>query len=518
MSAATSQLPIPDEAKMRDGEEIENYFSAPLKPLQYREKEWIEINDINQGNYNSGRVRFDTLNNLHDFLLWSKAYVLMHLRFVSSDGGNAYTNATELALRDGVASIVHGLILKINDTKVQSTDELSFMQHIRNVYEDMSCYESGVGIESYRAMDKMKRPVISVVAGANTVEPSGLDDVVGNQDTTYNGGYVLRKEHFRKNAVWVAGDTAWDLQVRVPLAEVSPVFRALNMPMNNLRMDIELSINGVGNVSNHVMYTVAGADAVRQPATVTIKDGGERPILYVPAVEFDSATLADIRSEQDPSKHPNGNWKVFKFMNHEHYERFYDAGDVDAGSNLSETITPGLRNVKKVHVVGMSRTTWTDAAGTGHTVVKTTDNPQHVGYFADVALRDVDLILDNRGFYDRPIDDDYLAYNQLVKENMRSDGYDKSCSPSISYDDFKTLRRYYSFDITRNRNIQSDANKKVAIDFKAKKGVVIADPRTAREQVSFSPDAAPWDLHFFVEYETVFKINLVNGSCVVTDK
>lgn len=509
-----AETSIYEEANMRDAQEIMNYFETPEKSLQYREKEMIEIQDINLGNYTSARINFSTQNNLHDFLLWSKAYVTFELKFVSADGGNAYTAGTELALRDGVSSLVYGLILKINDTTVQKTLDLPLMNHIRSVYGDLGCYDRDCGAEEHRAYDRVIDPEVTDVAGANVVTNSGTDADITS--ITYNEGYDKRRQFFKRNSYFLTGDASWNLECRVPLTAISPVFRALNMPMNNLQMDIELAITGAGPAGgSSVCYTVAGAtDSLRNEATVTIQSN-PRPRLWVPAVEFDADTMSDIRAQQDPSKHPNGNWKVFKFENHESYLK--PLGVLVAGAPINETVTPGLRNVTSVHVLGQSRSAYTNAVG-GNSLKPMLDNPQHVGYWSDFAMTGVDLIVDNRGFFERPIDDDHLAYNQLVKEHMRGDGYDKACCSRPSFEEFRSVRRYYSFPLGRNRNIQADANKKVAIDFRAKRADALVTPRTNITQNSYSPLAASVDLRFLLAYTTIFKVNLVNGTTVVTDK
>src|SRR5437879_11446519 len=120
---------------MTDSELISNLTGDSNVLMEFSERQWVWLPDNNQGSYTSGRLEFDTTSMKNSWILWNTAFIQVPIRIVSGTGTNAYTAATRVALRNSVASLIWGMVVFCNDTKVTQPQYVGLMSQIRRLVD-----------------------------------------------------------------------------------------------------------------------------------------------------------------------------------------------------------------------------------------------------------------------------------------------------------------------------------------------------------------------------------------------
>jgi len=101
----------------------------------FSKKQWIELSDTNNGNYNSAQVQFDgsALNSALEFPDWKQSFTTIPLvtvlTAVKSDGSANLTedvqNAFALSMKNGNHQLINSLVIKMNDEEYVSVQDTS---------------------------------------------------------------------------------------------------------------------------------------------------------------------------------------------------------------------------------------------------------------------------------------------------------------------------------------------------------------------------------------------------------
>lgn len=537
-----------------DDIQIQNLESELVPAMKFRTREWRYMTDITNGNFTDGKLRYDSQQNLSDWIIWANAY--LDLRLVFTDGGVDYTDAdTRLALRNGVSSCFYSSQVTINNVVISHNQHTNDMANIRHMVSHSEDWERNHGAEEHYAVDDMKRPEVFdanidpdagpaslraymeqqglLVERRGTVDALTADHLIVKRDDLHiNEGYKKRIEMFKENAV-LDGNGNYTLRVRVPLKRINSLFESFNMPMNNLRMQLVLGLCNKDNGTNQVMYTLTRQGVANdepsiqaagsEPALSVRVDEGWRPRLYFEVVQFDADTFERIAPLLDPSN-PAPFTKSLKFHDHKYFR--YNS-TVAPGGQIAFAVTPGMRNVKRIWLLCRhDESVVRDSQGVsrqGATAVHPMDNHNGLGYFSRGALRNIQVQLDNKPFYPTNIEDDHQAY-QLLKLAMENSGYyEEAGAPLLTFKRWRTLYRYYCFDVTRNPNVVADSAKPVSVyitadrpgndnDFDRSVGAFVPSSYIEND------NSQNINLECFIEYECDLDIDLKSGAVQVNNQ
>lgn len=524
---------------MNDSTQIDNLVNVEPQLAKYASKEWRYIEAIGSGNITDGYIRHDTLQQINEWCIWSNGYIDADftLTGVSNLAGEHMDVGQSIALRNGVASLIHSTLVQINNVTISNNTEVAFMEHIRSVLQDHTFgWEKSHGREMHQSLDRMDPDDVyhvniltnENVAVAEKPLAQGAEPDFDNEDL-YNQGFNQRQKDFRVSARFVAGvdgvsDASWTVNVRIPLKMINKVFEAMDMPLSNLRIQTTIGLTAPGLTTNkcYVMETPVTANGIAQATlNLGVSVTPHRPRLYFEVVQFDGPTWNVLEPLLDPAQNPEGRMKRFKFMDH---KAFYVEQAVGPNASFSYQITPGMRNVKRVYVIPQAKSKQNLA------FVSALENGKDVGYHANIALKNINLQVDNKNFFPTNIQYDHEAY-QLLKEAMGEDGrYGQE--GLLSYQDFKTNYHYYVFDIQRNPNVVLDSAKPVSLYLTATRAINAQadytslsnplDPRSYLMNTTApgppAPPIVPVDLRVFVEYEVDMMLNLIDGKVSVNNQ
>ena len=191
-----------------DVEAQENLFTeqdvtADLK--KFTSSEWLYLNDLNNLNYTSGQIKFDTLVNKDQWVIWSDSYLAVPISISSLTAGHALVEGDPIAWKTSVLSLINSVQITTasGQSLVNDTMRVNYINNLRLLIEsawdaqvtnltELQCWKevSGNNFTSTTAISPLTN---SVMAGADNQPYTYTGTpVVQQANRGYNEGFALR--------------------------------------------------------------------------------------------------------------------------------------------------------------------------------------------------------------------------------------------------------------------------------------------------------------------------------------
>ena len=365
-------------------------------------RKWYVINDLNntgyggRGNNNPKNVKFETKGLKPNLCDYSDAVILV-LGKITTVGGD---NATKVAFKN--CAPFTKCVLQIH---VETVDNLDIIAPMYNLVEYSDNYQ-----DSSATIYQFKRDEA----------PDNNADITINNSSSFKYKFDLLGEKAVVNGNLSntvefpanqednkdAGRKIDNAKIVVPLKYLSNFFRALEMPLVNCKLHLDLTWK-----KECVLPNIVGATRFRITDTK----------LYVPVVTLSAKDNASFIKQQNDGFKRSVYWNEYKSVG--------DEGIVaDAIAPKRIQLDPSFQGVNRLFVL-----TFNDVEGDDNRVER---NSHRKFYLPRVDIKDYNVIIDGRSFYDNPISSQIEKYNELRKVILaKGDDYTRGCL--LDYDYFK---------------------------------------------------------------------------------
>ena len=365
-------------------------------------RKWYVINDLNntgyggRGNNNPKNVKFETKGLKPNLCDYSDAVILV-LGKITTVGGD---NATKVAFKN--CAPFTKCVLQIH---VETVDNLDIIAPMYNLVEYSDNYQ-----DSSATIYQFKRDEAPDNNAEITINNSSSFkykfDLLGEKAVV--NGNLSNTVEFPANQEdnKDAGRKIDNAKIVVPLKYLSNFFRALEMPLVNCKLHLDLTWK-----KECVLSNIVGATRFRITDTK----------LYVPVVTLSAKDNASFIKQQNDGFKRSVYWNEYKSVG--------DEGIVaDAIAPKRIQLDPSFQGVNRLFVL-----TFNDIEGDDNRVER---NSHRKFYLPRVDIKDYNVIIDGRSFYDNPISSQIEKYNELRKVILaKGDDYTRGCL--LDYDYFK---------------------------------------------------------------------------------
>ena len=390
------------------------------KVRKYNTVNWIEINDQSNNVYNENTaIKFNTpmlRTSLCDF---SDAYIVLDGRVtVTANATNANADAgiaaqTAQQNRENKNFIFKNCapftncIIKINATTVEQTNDIDLVMPMYNLIEYSDNYEKTSG-----SLWQFKRD-----------EPN--DNINDSESFKYKVKFTGQ----------TGADGTKNVKIAVPLKYLSNFWRNLELPL--IFCDVELELRWSENCilidSNpgmtSVKFTVSGAK------------------LYVPSVTLANSDNVELLKNLKSGFKREVEWNEYESK----------VVGVTPGPYINHLVSPSFQGVNRLFVLAYKDHEANDAKR----------NEYKKYYLPNQEIKDYNVLIDGKNFYDQPINDDVTKYNEIRKvATGRGDDYTTACLLDFAY--FKDHYKLIAVDLSRQRALDEDPKAIQQINFKCK--------------------------------------------------
>lgn len=474
----------------RDAVETYKLIHGEQPQSKYGRKLWVEIPDRNASNLARKEIRFDTIENQSELLVWSQAYMTFYIKLTDTNASdlNRWDADTEIALKAGIASVVDSLQIIVNNTTVQNSSSLPIPNYIRKLLKASSEYERINDEGFYIDRNLGNDPVITLSNAHNTG--------TSLTDSGVNNGYDRRVSEFRRNSdltINAGVSTEVLYKVRLPLRDVSNFFENLDYPISGLRVQIKMTLNTD-------CYSVYDGDIARNSKGVmTLEDQPERPLLFVPEVQYLAEDWDDLRSQMKSTKD-------ISFMDC----RVFDYDDIGGeGSTIDRLISSNIRNAHSIVALLSDRTS--PVAGGGAVARKS--NPNDVEYVFRGKINNLQVLIDNKNYLESPINSDSEQYDYFKDALLNDASYEQE-APVISRNEFVENHRIHIIRLDRDASRASFTGKPQSIQLRGNVGEA-ATLNNYLEKSIADLATANLDLKVIVFYKQKGTLNLGTGDVLI---
>ena len=227
-----------------------------------------------------------------------------------------------------------------------------------------------------------------------------------------------------------------NIQIIVSLKYISSFFRSLELPLINKKLYLQL------NYTKHsVISTVDAADSTIFKIT--------KPELYVPVVASNTEDNDKLNKLLDTKFKRTMYWNQYK-SKIEHVRQ--EANNTTFKRTLLDVAIPG---VNRLFVTAFPNGALRSS---------------HRRYFLpSTNIRDYNILIDGRNFYDHNISDDFKKYEELRKV-MTGIGEDYTTGSLLDYDYWKNNYKLISCDLSKQKILDSNPKANQQIEFVYKLG------------------------------------------------
>jgi hypothetical protein len=170
------------------------------KPATFVDKQWLYVNDSNNGNY-SGQIVIDstTLSNSGSYIGWSEAYLAVPL-VLQAESASLTTGAEKfdfgMALKSGYWQLIHSMSVEFNNgSVVQQTPFLNVFSSFKNLTSwcdgDLKCWGKVTGFCPDTADSWVYNTVLAAASTANPLSGSGQGFCNNRLATTFASSGLL---------------------------------------------------------------------------------------------------------------------------------------------------------------------------------------------------------------------------------------------------------------------------------------------------------------------------------------
>ena len=346
--------------------------------MRYQTKKWYIINDRNNGQYDEGNdkgIKIDT-EVVKPFLCdYADAHILVTGDIIV-EGGDANTKVSFKNCHPFTKSIIH-----LNDQLVEDSNNLDIIINMYNLIEYPDNYS-----DSTASLYQFKRQEQNYDANGN-VENINFND---SSSFKYKSNLLGKLSNLVDNALPAGQNPTWkNAQIMVSLKYVSSFFRSLELPLINTKLYIQLNYT-----ENSVISTIDAVNRTKFKMTKTE--------LYVPVVTLsieDNNKLNQLllESESDDST-KNNKYKRSVYWN-EYKSKIKDVTQPANNTNFKRTLLgTAISGVNRLFVAAFDNTE-------GNNRMLRNDHRKY--FLPRINIRDYNILIDGRNFYDHNISDDF---------------------------------------------------------------------------------------------------------------
>ena len=366
-------------------------------------KKWYIINDENNTNYgvnknngadNPDTIKYDTRVLKPNLCDYAEAYILVDGTITAEAANAASPAATTLALKN--CAPFTKCNLEINDEHVDTAENLDITMPMYNLIEYSDNYQ-----DSSATLYQYKRD--------EPPEANAINDLTTNTSSSFK-----YKVKLLGNPVLDGNIAKRSVKVVVPLKYLSNLFRSLEMPLINCKIELNLTWK-----KKCVLSTDAG-DAV-----FIINDTK----MYVPVVTLSKEDNKDFIEQQNKGFQRSIYWNEYKT------KEINENADANVFKYIN--LDPSFQGVRRFFVMAYIRVDG-----------QPTRNGQRKYYLPRIDLEKYNVIIDGRNFYDNPIESDTEKYIEL-KKVMIGKGEDYTTGSLLDFNYFDKHYKLVAVDLSR---------------------------------------------------------------------
>ena len=369
-------------------------------------KKWYINNDENNTNFgvnkdndadNPDTIKYDTRVLKPNLCDYAEAYILID-GIIRAAAANANTR---LALKN--CAPFTKCNLEINDEHVDTAENLDITMPMYNLIEYSYNYQdSSATLYQYKRDEPPEDNTIADLTVNNSSSFKYTVSLLGNPVLDGN---------IRKRSV----------KVVVPLKYLSNFFRLLEMPLINCKIKLNLTWK-----KECVLSTDAGN------AVFIINDTK----MYVPVVTLSKEDNKDFIEEQNKGFQRSIYWNEYKT------KEINENADANVFKYIN--LDPSFQGVNRLFVMAYNR-----ANG------QPTRNGQQKYYLPRIDLEKYNVIIDERNFYDNPIENDIEKYREL-KKVMIGKGEDYTTGSLLDFKYFDKHYKLVAVELSKQKELDAD--------------------------------------------------------------
>ena len=347
---------------------------------KFATRKWYIINDQNNGQYgreneNDSTIKFETkvikLNLCDD----SDAYILV-------TGDIKYTNIaadTNVAFKN--CAPFTRCVTYINDEHVETAENLDIIMPMYNLIEYSDNYSDSSG-----SLYQFKRDESPMINDRNPLDVT----LTNSSSFKYKANDADGNDRSLKNT-----------KIVVPLKYLSNIFRSLEMPLINGKIHLELNWNN----NNCVMYGAdANADGNNRETTFKITNTK----LYVPVVTLSTKDNINLTKQLTEGFKRSVYWNEYKSI--------IESKEADKNNLARFPLDASFQGTNRLFVLAFSNTTENDIEVPASNTANRVQRDSHRKYFLPrVDITNYDVLIDDRNFYDQPINNQIKRYDEIRK-------------------------------------------------------------------------------------------------------
>ena len=379
-------------------------------------KKWYIINDENNTNYgvnkdtgadNPDAIKCDTRVLEPNLCDYAEAYILID-GTIRAAAANANTR---LALKN--CAPFTKCNLEINDEHVDTAENLDTTMPMYNLIEYSDNYQ-----DSSATLYQYKRD--------EPPEANAINDLTSDTSSSFK-----YKVSLLGNPVVANNIARINVKVVVPLKYLSNFFRSLEMPLINCKIKLNLTWK-----KESVLSTDDGN------AVFIINDTK----MYVPVVTLSKEDNKDFIKQQNKGFQRSIYWNEYKT------KEINENADANVFKYIN--LDPSFQGVNRLFVMAYNRAN-----------NQPTRNRQRKYYLPRIDLVKYNVVIDERNFYDNPIESDIEKYREL-KKAMIGKGEDSTTGSLLNFNYFDKHYKLVAVDLCKQKELDADPRAIQQIEFK----------------------------------------------------
>ena len=377
---------------------------ASNQPSRFRTKNWVEINDESRGTYTGSDIKFKTAMLRSNLCDYADAYTLVKRTITITGEGN--------------------------DDAAKQLGEKNKGVTFKNCAPFTKCIGKINNIDINTAQD-----IVNVMPMYNLIEYSdNYSKTSGSLWQYYKddpNDNLTDSESF-KSKVKITGKTpnngnTKDVEIIVPLKYLSNFWRTLEIPLINCEVNLILTWSRDCVITNS---TGAGKFKITETK------------LYVPVVALSTQVNAKLLQQLKFGFKRTINWNKHESNIKTFAQNRY----------LNHLINPSFQGVNRLFVLSFENEN---------------DRTSHSTYYLPkVEIKDYNVMIDGRNFFDQPINSMIKTYENIRKiATGRGDDYTTGCLLDYSY--FKENYKMIAIDLSKQQVLDADPRAIQQINFTA---------------------------------------------------
>ena len=398
----------------------------------FETRKWYIVNDHNNGNYSQGDdvksiVKFDT-EIVRRFLCdYSDAYILVTGNIKVQNGNDA----TRVAIRS--CHPFTRATFKLNNEQFDTADKLDLTMNLYNMLEYSDNYADTTGsLYQYKRPEPRDNNANIVNLGTALFSCKYQSGLVQTKLTTPNSENVPANtdpNFANAHRIWK------NIKIVVPLKYVSNFFRNLELPLINTKLYMEV---------NWTKYSVLCNQNQNSIFQITKCE------LYIPIVTLNTGNNNRLSELLSKGFERTVVWNEYKSK--------IERATVPQNDNMFErtSLDVSFQGASKLFVAAYETD---DIQRNAYT-----DESRRRYYLPRAEIKDYNVLIDRRNFYDQNVNSSIVRYNELLKMTTgRSEDYSTGCL--LDYDYYIKDFNIVGIDLSHQAVLDSDPKINQQIEF-----------------------------------------------------